>query len=121
MSAARERYERTDLTLSPEAKNWLRRHPFPGNVRELQNLIERSAILSRQDTIGVTELAWKSDKPAAHYSKFGPSSATLEEMEIRMIRAALSRNEGEITATARELGLTRAALYRRLEKYGIET
>jgi len=44
---------------------------------------------------------------------------TLEEMEIKMIKVALSRNGGEIAATARELGLTRAALYRRIEKHGI--
>ncbi len=120
LASARRRYERPKLNLTNEAVAWLRRQPFPGNVRQLQNLIERTAILSTEDTLSVEQLERQSgDRPAA--TNFAPSGVTLEQMEIRMIRAALGRNGGEITATARELGLTRAALYRRVEKYGIET
>ena len=120
LTSARRRYERPKLNLPNEAVAWLRRQPFPGNVRQLQNLIERTAILSTEDTLSVEQLQRQSgERPTA--TNFAPSGVTLEQMEIRMIRAALGRNGGEITATARELGLTRAALYRRVEKYGIET
>ena len=120
LASARRRYERPKLKLTGEAIAWLRRQPFPGNVRQLQNLIERTAILSTEDTLSVEQLERQSgERPAA--TNFAPSGVTLEQMEIRMIRAALGRNGGEITATARELGLTRAALYRRVEKYGIKT
>ncbi|CAH1001074.1 Transcriptional regulatory protein ZraR [Neolewinella maritima] len=118
LASARRRYDRTGLMLDSGAVSWLRRQPFPGNVRQLQNLIERTAILSPADTLSAEQLERQAgERPVA--SNFAPSGVTLEQMEIRMIRAALGRNGGEITATARELGLTRAALYRRVEKYGI--
>ena len=120
LTSARRRYERPSLKLPNEAVAWLRRQPFPGNVRQLQNLIERTAILSTEDTLSVEQLERQSGERLIA-TNFAPSGVTLEQMEIRMIRAALGRNGGEITATARELGLTRAALYRRVEKYGIET
>ncbi|PHK98452.1 sigma-54-dependent Fis family transcriptional regulator [Neolewinella marina] len=118
LESARRRYERPALRLEAAALNWLRRQPFPGNVRQLQNLVERTAILAAGDSIGVAELERQAGGTEAT-THFAPSGVTLEQMEVRMIRAALGRNAGEITATARELGLTRAALYRRLEKYGI--
>ena len=119
LASARRRYDRPAVKLTGEAVGWLRRQPFPGNIRQLQNLIERSVILSQDDTIDVATLERQLGGPSAQASNFAPSGVTLEQMEIRMIRAALARNGGEITATARELGLTRAALYRRLEKYGV--
>jgi DNA-binding NtrC family response regulator len=119
LASARKRYERPRLRWASDAISWLRRQPFPGNVRQLQNLVERMAILTTEDTITAEQLDRQAAAPSAIASNFAPSGMTLEQMEIRMIRAALGRNGGEITATARELGLTRAALYRRLEKYGI--
>lgn len=118
LNSARRRYERPRLHLTKAAEGWLRRQAFPGNIRQLQNLIERTAILTPTDEIDATQLeAQLSGKQ--RMSNFAPEGLTLEQMEIRMIRAALGRNGGEITATARELGLTRAALYRRIEKYKI--
>ena len=119
LASARRRYDRSRVRLSKEAAGWLRRQAFPGNVRQLQNLIERSVILTTDDEIGSGELERQLSGPSTQVSNFAPSGTTLEQMEIKMIRAALGRHGGEITATARELGLTRAALYRRLEKYGM--
>ncbi len=119
LASARKRYERPRLRWGRDAPGWLRRQRFPGNVRELQNLVERTAILSTEDTITADQLERQAAAPSTAASNFAPSGVTLEQMEINMIRAALGRNGGEITATARELGLTRAALYRRLEKYGV--
>ena len=118
LASARLRYERPDLTLGKPAAQWLRQQPFPGNIRQLQNLIERTTILAPATVIQVSDLDRGGHSTPTSPAVFG-SGVTLEEMEIRMIRGALGRNGREIAATARELGLTRAALYRRLEKYGI--
>lgn len=116
-----QNYNRPDLQLSTESLDWLRGQHFAGNVRQLQNLIERVTILAPSDTIGVADLEQQQQSSqAATDTSLQLAGTTLEEMEIRMVRGALDRNEGEVAATARELGLTRAALYRRLEKFGIE-
>ena len=117
--SARRRYERPELQLGKPAVRWLRQQPFRGNVRQLQNLMERTAILAPASVIQVEDLEAQLRPGKSGQNEFTPSGMTLEEMEIRMIRGALARNAGEIAATARELGLTRAALYRRIEKYGI--
>ena len=119
LTSARKRYERPKLKLGPDAIKWLRRQPFAGNIRQLQNLMERTAILAPATIIQVDDLD-RNTRPQPANTSATPSGMTLEEMEIKMIKAALGRSGGEIAATARELGLTRAALYRRLEKYGIE-
>ncbi len=117
LGGAKQRYERPALTLGREAARWLRQQPFPGNIRQLQNLIERTAILAPASVIQVADMDRGENTP--NNKTFAPGGITLEEMEIQMIKIALGRNGGEIAATARELGLTRAALYRRLEKYDI--
>lgn len=119
LASARKRYERPNLKLGNPALKWLRRQPFRGNVRQLQNLMERTAILAPATVVQIEDLEQQSRPSAAGQTGFAPAGTTLEEMEVRMIKAALGRHGGEIAATARELGLTRAALYRRLEKYGV--
>lgn len=119
LASARKRYDRPGLKLGNPAVRWLRRQEFRGNVRQLQNLMERTAILAPATVIQVEDLEQQTRPGAAATGGFAPSGTTLEEMEIRMIKAALGRNGNEIAATARELGLTRAALYRRMEKYGV--
>ena len=121
LASAVRRYERAGLVFQGSAKKWLRQQAFPGNVRQLQNLVERGVILAAGDKIEDRDLERLSGDPGTADTGFTPAGVTLTEMEIRMIKAALGRNGGEITATAAELGLTRAALYRRLEKYGIDT
>ena len=117
LTGARGRYERPGLHLAPDAGKWLRRQPFPGNVRQLQNLIERAAILADVDRMRIQDL--ERHLTAGPTPTLTAAGVTLEEMEVRMIKGALGRNGGEIAVTARELGLTRAALYRRIEKHGI--
>lgn len=118
LASARSRYDRPELTFGKAAQDWLKRQAFPGNVRQLQNLIERVTILAPTSVIQVEDLDTQSRNKKRSDSIFS-GDMTLEEMEVRMIKNALERNNREITATARDLGLTRAALYRRIEKFDL--
>ncbi|WP_193165050.1 sigma-54-dependent transcriptional regulator [Microbulbifer hainanensis] len=98
--------------LSPQAQSALTRYHWPGNVRELQNTMQRAALLSRSETIDEETLAL----PVAEVStkpelSFEPSRELLEQ--------TLANCNGVIAQAARELGISRQALYRRLDKYGI--
>jgi two-component system response regulator HydG len=93
----------------------MQQYNWPGNIRELQHAIERAVILSQEKTLQPDDLFLKS-------SGGQPTTATgfdLEDMEKTMIVKAMKRFNGNITDAARELGLSRAALYRRMEKYGL--
>lgn len=114
---ATRRYGREQLTLSAAARRWLAQQPFPGNVRQLQNMIERVIILCNDDVVGEDTLrAFSNDQPDARTT---PEGRRLADVEESMVRSALLRHAGNITHAAAELGLTRAAMYRRLDKYGI--
>jgi DNA-binding NtrC family response regulator len=96
--------------LSADARDALRRHPWPGNVRELKNALQRAALLATTDTITAADLGL----PAA-----GSSQPPGEELDRTAIEAALARAGGVIAQAAAELGLSRQALYRRMEKLAI--
>jgi DNA-binding NtrC family response regulator len=110
-------YNRPVEALNPALVRQLQQYAWPGNVRELQHALERAVILSRGPVL----------EPADFY--FGTTPALvganvretlqLEDMEKRMIQGALQKHNGNITEVARELGLSRQALYRRLEKFGM--
>lgn len=108
------------VEVNESAVNWLQRQKLPGNIRQLKNLVERAVLLS-----GTSELKLKDLRP--YYQEFNESSETLpqvgslslEEMEIKMIKKTLAFHENNISLTAKSLGLTRSALYRRLQKYQI--
>lgn len=119
LRSATERHSRSKLVFSTEALKWLRQQAFPGNIRQLQNLIERVTILSTSDTIDLAALQQHGYFAVPNHQMTGTAGKTLAEVEERMIRTALERNQHSITATAKELGLTRAALYRRLDKFQI--
>ncbi|HUO19601.1 MAG TPA: sigma-54 dependent transcriptional regulator [Steroidobacteraceae bacterium] len=97
--------------LTPEAGAALMRHPWPGNVRELQNVIRRACLLAGGRAIGPTALNLPATAAAA--AEPGPDRAAVE--------AALGRARGVIAQAARDLGLSRQALYRRMEKLGLRT
>jgi DNA-binding NtrC family response regulator len=94
--------------LSPEARSALKRHPWPGNVRELKNTLQRAALLATHDEIAVADLALPTVAPAQ-----------ADELDKPTVEAALNRAGGVIAQAAAELGLSRQALYRRMEKLGI--
>lgn len=115
------RYRRPVKGFSPQALAKLQKYQFPGNVRELQHTIERAVILCESDVLEVKDLALNTpnspvEKPAEGVSV---DSYNLEELEKAMIRKILKKHDGNISKAADELGLTRASLYRRLEKFGL--
>ncbi|WP_373514881.1 sigma-54-dependent transcriptional regulator [Persicitalea sp.] len=111
----RKKYNRPVTSISPSLLKKMQQYDWPGNIRELQHAIERAVILSQEKVLQPDDMFLKNVSP-------DDASATaydLEDMEKTMILKALKRFNGNITDTSRELGLSRAALYRRLEKYGL--
>jgi DNA-binding NtrC family response regulator len=97
--------------LSPDAERALLDHPWSGNVRELQNCMRRAALLAEGKTVDAAALGLPVSRPAMAAPNAEPSRADIE--------AVLTRHSGVIAAAAQELGLSRQALYRRMEKFGI--
>jgi transcriptional regulator with PAS, ATPase and Fis domain len=116
-------YQRPELHLSTGAKKWLRQQRFPGNIRELRNLIERSVLVSGTAALEAADLQQLYQPATGQLQGVLPlpevGKATLEEMDVEMIRRTLRHHDGNITLVAQDLGLTRSAVYRRLQKYGI--
>ena len=99
--------------MSESALAALGRHHWPGNVRELSHAVERALILSDDATLGT------GDFRLARGSDDAPGSLNLEENERRMVSLALEQAGGNISQAAATLGITRSALYRRIEKFDL--
>jgi DNA-binding NtrC family response regulator len=111
-----QRYGKPAAGFTAEAMRALLAHPWPGNVRELDHAVERAVLLARADEVGVAELALApgpADGPAPL------EQLTLDEVERELIRRALRRHDGNVSEAAKALGLSRSALYRRLERHGL--
>jgi two-component system, NtrC family, response regulator len=116
-------YRRGDLLVTEAAKQWLRKRSWPGNIRQLKQLFERTVLMSSEDLLDVIHFEQAADLQPEEGEPQGlpaPGSMTLDEMEEAMVRRCLERFDGNITRVAEALGLSRAALYRRLEKFGIQ-
>jgi DNA-binding NtrC family response regulator len=109
------RYGRCGLRLAPSAERALLAYAWPGNVRELGHLMERAALLAEHDEIGAGALAFGATETAE--GDF--AQMTLEQAEGWLVRRALERHDGNLLRAAEALGITRQALYRRLEKHGL--
>lgn len=110
-----KKYKRPGMKIDKSVMARLVKYHWPGNIRELQHTIERAVILSEHDIIKSAELLIGSNG-----SGHAPEKAvTLDEMEKLFILQSLDANEGNVSLTARVLGLTRTALYRRMRKHGI--
>jgi DNA-binding NtrC family response regulator len=109
------------LRVEREALQWLKQLPLPGNIRQLKNLVERAVLISPEDVLSLDHFRQQyqpsGTKGTAGLPEVG--AMTLEEMEVRMIERAMTFHKGKIARVARSLGLTRGALYRRLDKYRI--
>ncbi len=115
-------YGRADLQVDNQALEWLKTLSWPGNIRELKNLVERTVLVSESNLIQQSDFARQLERAPKSNTKTSlpqVGEMTLEEIEISMIQKALEFHTGNIKQVAQSLGLSRAALYRRLEKYGI--
>jgi len=115
-------YRRTGLNIAADAVHWLQQLPWPGNVRQLRHVIERAVLMVSNTVLTINDfrapLAMDGNENSAGGFS-GPPGLTLEEMERTMIVKCLQQFDGNLSKTAEALGLSRAALYRRLEKFGI--
>ena len=112
-----EKYFKESFTLDPTFIKKLKSHPFPGNVRELQYVLERSVIMAEGNTLKAEDLVFSpiESKVTSGRSK----SMNLETIEKNAILSVIEKNKGNISKSAKELGITRTALYRRLNKYDL--
>ena len=116
------RYQREELSFAPQALQALERYTWPGNVRELSHVIERAVLMANGERIEQFDFSLQPLEPVTMPTTPAANAAlTLEQAEQAMVRNALDQCGGNIQKTADLLGLSRAALYRRLEKYGIAT
>jgi DNA-binding NtrC family response regulator len=113
------RYRKPLTGFAVDALNALLHHPWPGNVRELEHAIERAVLMATGCEVHAEDLALT---PRANPAAPGEAltDMTLDQAEAFLIRQALRRAEGDATRAAQHLGLSRSALYRRLQRFGIE-
>ena len=109
------RYRREVHGIDSTALQSLLQYSWPGNVRELEHTMERAVLMSRADQIQAGDLGFNSQKTQAQNLE----ELSLEAVESILIRKALQRFQGNVSQAADALGLSRGALYRRMEKYGL--
>jgi DNA-binding NtrC family response regulator len=110
-----ERYRKRITGFDESAVKALLAHPWPGNVRELDHAVERAALMAQGETIRAADLGLRAGRE-------GPprlEEMSLEDVEALLIKKALSRFNGNVSHAANALGLSRSALYRRLQRYGL--
>jgi DNA-binding NtrC family response regulator len=115
-------YRRDGLRLSDDAIRWLRQQPWPGNVRQLRQSIERTVLISEDAVLTAADFRRTADmEPGESGREVLPpvGSMTMDEIEKAMIVKSMKHHGGNVSKVAEALGLSRAALYRRFEKYEI--
>ena len=113
------KYDKEGCTFSSSAQAALLDHDWPGNVRALRHAVERAVILSPDEVLGPADLQLDAPGNAPEPPTAIPTILNLDEMEKDTIEKALRKHGFNISRAAAELGLTRASLYRRMEKHGI--
>ena len=111
-----KQYDKGPLTLSEEAKQKLKEHPWYGNIRELEHAIEKAVIIS--DGVAICDAVFHFPKKSLSPARESEAE-TLEDMELVMIRKAIDKHEGNLSAVASQLGITRQTLYNKMKKYGL--
>jgi len=111
-----KKYRKEVLSISPDALTKLKKYAWPGNVRELQHALERAVIMADSATLQESDFLFSRK---GNDSSPDPDTLKLDEVERAAVVKAVQLHNGNISKAADELGLTRASLYRRMEKYGI--
>ena len=118
-----QRYDRDVHEISQDAVDKMCRYAWPGNVRELRHTIERAVIMSEDEVLRPRDLLFSApdhlDAGDGGEEGVSPDSLDLDELERAAVRRALSKHGGNISRAAEELGISRKALYRRIEKHGL--
>lgn len=107
------KYRKPDLSFSGETRQRLLGYSWPGNVRELQHTVEKAVIMCDRQVLTPEDFLFKSEPGEM------ASLETLEDMEREMIRKALERHEGNLSAVASRLGITRQTLYNKIKKFNL--
>jgi len=110
-----KRYRKQLTGFDNAAMQVLMEHPWPGNVRELDHAVERAVLMARKNTVGAGDLGLQPRSESSGRLE----DMSLEEVESFLIRKTLSRHGNNVSQAANALGLSRSALYRRLQRYGI--
>jgi DNA-binding NtrC family response regulator len=110
------RYRKNLEGFDEEALQAMLSHAWPGNVRELDHVVERAVLLARERLVHAADLGLR---PPAAPAAPGLEQLTLDEVERLLIQRALHKHQGNVSDAARTLGLSRSALYRRLERHGL--
>jgi DNA-binding NtrC family response regulator len=117
LSLHAKRYRKHLTGFDNSAMQALLAHPWPGNVRELDHAIERGALMAQKNQVGVADLGLGS--AGASLSSARLEDMSMEDVESFLIRKALTRYANNVSQAANALGLSRSALYRRMQRYGI--
>ena len=115
-------YRSEPVSVSDDARRWLQRQPWPGNVRQLRQWIERAVLVGTRDRLEIADFAATAEMEPPESARVplpAVGSMTMDEIERAVILKSLNHHSRNISRVAESLGLSRAALYRRLEKYGI--
>ncbi|QPH40880.1 sigma-54-dependent transcriptional regulator [Pedobacter endophyticus] len=118
----KEIYGRPHLFVAPSAMRWLQQLPLPGNIRQLKNLVERTVLISSTNELQIDDFQSQLNMSPLKSNKVnlpGVGTITLDQMEAEMVKQAMNFHKNRITKAAASLGITRNALYRRLEKHQI--
>src|SRR5205807_2884021 len=110
-----ERYRKPTTSFEPAALQTMLEYSWPGNVRELDHAVERAVLLSQGGAVQVSDLGLKESRGGLPSME----ELSLEQVEALLVRKAIDRYGGNISQAAEALGLSRSALYRRLQKHGI--
>jgi DNA-binding NtrC family response regulator len=114
-----EKYQMETEALGDEAQAKLESYHWPGNVRELRHTMERAVIMSEGPVIQPSDFSFSAPMNPPSGNDLPASTLNLEDIEQAAVRKALSKHGGNISRAANELGISRKALYRRIEKYGL--
>ena len=119
-SLATENNNLQKIDVADEAMEYLMRQPFPGNVRELKNLVERAILMSGKSLLTTEDFRLANDILPTQPKNVATTAMTLDEAERARIIEAMEKYDGNMTQVAASLGISRQALYRRLEKFGLK-
>ncbi|MTI19607.1 sigma-54-dependent Fis family transcriptional regulator, partial [Fulvivirga sp. RKSG066] len=114
-----KKYRKEVKGISDDAIHKLKKYNWPGNIRELQHAIERAIIMTDDNTLDSADFLFLSPGASSGGSDVNTDNLNLDEVEKSVIQKAINIHDGNISKAAEELGLTRASLYRRLEKHGL--